>query len=272
MNTIKLNIKIFGILLVALVATTSCEYKEIADADFPEGLIYLPIAVLEDNVYTINTLPTNPTATEPENTYRFRLNMNDNEFIIPLSVYRSGLNNGASFTINITTDRDTIEALMISGELNSDVVILPEGKYTLAPSVQIKSGKDHVPFTLTVDLDYLIAGAASKKEYALAVNISSTAIESNPKLNTVVILISSEILLSSSNFTYEASKDNPKQITFTDASLYAMSYSWDFGDNETSTEMSPVHIFENQGTYVVKLKTTGATGLVSEKTETIVIE
>ena len=272
MNTVKLNIKIFGILLLTLVAITSCEYKEIADADFPEGLIYLPAAALSDSTYAINELPPNPTATNPEGPYKFRLDIDANEFIIPLSVFRSGLSNKASFTVNINTDRDTITALIASGELNSNVEFLPEGKYTLAPSIQMASGKDHAPFSLTVDLDFLTTGAVSKEVYALAINISSTACNSNPELNTVVILISSEILLSSPDFTYETSRENPKEITFTSTSQYAITHSWDFGDGETSTKESPSHTFENAGTYEVKLTTTGITGLISEKTETIVIE
>ena len=272
MNTIKLNIAKFGILLLALVAITSCEYKEIADADFPEGLIYLPAVALSDSAYMINTLPTNPTATNPEGSYRFRLDIDANEFIIPLSVFRSGMSNDASFTIDIKTDRDTVAALIASGDLDSNAEFLPEGKYTLTNSVKMGSGKDHVPFTLTVDLDFLITSAASKTKYALAVNISSDACNSNPNLSTVVILISSEILLSSSDFTYEASKTEPKEIAFTNKSQYATAYSWDFGNGKTSTAQSPVHIFENAGIYEVKLTATGITGSVSEKTETIVIE
>ena len=270
MKTIKLNIIKFGLFLLTFTALTSCEYKEIADADFPEGVIYLPVSLSDEGMYVINTLPANPMATEQEEPYQFRLNAN--EFIIPLSAYRSGLNKGASFTIDIKTDKDMVNALIASEELIGDVELLPEGKYTLDSSVKMESGKDYAPFTLKVNLDYLISGAASKKIYALAVNISSNACESNPELSKVVILISSEILLSSPDFTYEADKANPKQITFADASLYAITYKWNFGNGKTSTEKSPVHIYENAGTYEVKLVTTGVTGLVSEKTETIVIK
>jgi len=251
MKTIKLNIIKFGVFLLTFTVLASCEYKEIADADFPEGVIYLPVSLSDDGIYAISTLPANPTATAPESPYKFRLDINANEFIIPLSVYRSGLSNDASFTVDVKTDKDTVNALIASGELSSGVEILAEGTYTLESSVRMESGKNYAPFALTVDLDFLIAGAASQKTYALAVNISSTACDNNPDLSTVVILISSEILLSFPDFTYETDRANPKQVTFTDASQYAITYNWDFGDGKTSTEKSPVYIFENAGTYEV---------------------
>lgn len=42
-------------------------------------------------------------------------------------------------------------------------------------------------------------------------------------------------------------------ITFTNSSQNAMGYLWDFGDGNTSTESSPVHIYDGDGTYVVSL-------------------
>lgn len=53
----------------------------------------------------------------------------------------------------------------------------------------------------------------------------------------------------------------PLTIYFTDQSTGdIISWEWDFGDNHTSTEQNPIHIYEVPGTYTVKLKTTGPGG------------
>lgn len=56
-------------------------------------------------------------------------------------------------------------------------------------------------------------------------------------------------------------------IYFTNASKYATSYSWDFGDGSTSTEKSPTHNFAAAGVYKVKLTATNAVGSASKEQE-----
>ncbi|WP_305802690.1 PKD domain-containing protein [Lutibacter sp. A80] len=48
---------------------------------------------------------------------------------------------------------------------------------------------------------------------------------------------------------------------FTDASILAVSYSWDFGDGNTSEEPNPTHIYAGEGTYEVILTTTNDAGV-----------
>ncbi|EPY2286693.1 collagenase [Clostridium sporogenes] len=62
-------------------------------------------------------------------------------------------------------------------------------------------------------------------------------------------------------FYSEGSKDDGKIV----------SYNWDFGDNTTSTEKNPGHIYKNPGTYTVKLTVTDDKGLKAEKTSSITI-
>lgn len=45
----------------------------------------------------------------------------------------------------------------------------------------------------------------------------------------------------------------PYNAMFTNASLGGHDYSWSFGDGGTSTEMNPTHLYNNVGTYFVKL-------------------
>jgi PKD repeat protein len=52
----------------------------------------------------------------------------------------------------------------------------------------------------------------------------------------------------------------PLAVTFTDLSLYASSWVWDFGDGATSNNQNPVHTYQNAGSYPVSLTATGAGG------------
>ncbi|WP_158845756.1 PKD domain-containing protein [Algibacter sp. L1A34] len=50
-------------------------------------------------------------------------------------------------------------------------------------------------------------------------------------------------------------------VQFTDASILAVSHSWDFGDGTTSTEVNPTHIYAGEGSYEVTLTTTNDAGV-----------
>ncbi|MEC9106790.1 MAG: PKD domain-containing protein, partial [Candidatus Neomarinimicrobiota bacterium] len=70
-------------------------------------------------------------------------------------------------------------------------------------------------------------------------------------------------------FTYTVDENNGLLVNFTNASLNADSYSWDFGDGGTSTEMSPSHTYAADGTYNVSLTATnsGGSAVASESLE-----
>ena len=61
-------------------------------------------------------------------------------------------------------------------------------------------------------------------------------------------------------FSYEVDSENPLMVSFTNTSQDAETYSWDFGDGNTSEEMSPSHTYGDEGTYSVKLTASGAGG------------
>jgi PKD repeat protein len=54
-------------------------------------------------------------------------------------------------------------------------------------------------------------------------------------------------------------------VSFTSSSTNTDTYSWDFGDGETSTEMNPVHKYEGGGEFDVKLTVTGGGGTDNEE-------
>lgn len=72
------------------------------------------------------------------------------------------------------------------------------------------------------------------------------------------------------SFQFEIDETNFLQVTFTNFSQNANSYSWDFGDDNTSTEDNPTHTYEEGGTYTVTLTASNGTES-AERSETITI-
>jgi len=74
-----------------------------------------------------------------------------------------------------------------------------------------------------------------------------------------------------SKFNYQPDCNNKLQYTFTDRSIGALSWDWNFGDGTTYTGPNPpVHTFPANGTYNVSLATTnGACSYVGNRTITI---
>jgi len=62
------------------------------------------------------------------------------------------------------------------------------------------------------------------------------------------------------------------EYTFTNTSTDGVSYLWDFGDGNTSTEESPVHVYETPDIYEVTLTVTGATNLTGTLTKSVDIQ
>ncbi len=60
-------------------------------------------------------------------------------------------------------------------------------------------------------------------------------------------------------------------VTFTNSSMNADTYAWDFGDENTSTEESPEHTYAEEGTYIVTLTVTSADGVESTVSEEITV-
>ncbi|WP_282074030.1 PKD domain-containing protein [Polaribacter atrinae] len=68
------------------------------------------------------------------------------------------------------------------------------------------------------------------------------------------------------DFTFDV---NGLTVQFTDASLLAVTNTWDFGDGTTSTEVSPLHTFPAEATYDVTLTTTNEAGVSKSETKAV---
>jgi PKD repeat protein len=77
--------------------------------------------------------------------------------------------------------------------------------------------------------------------------------------------------LPSANFSYKTITGTWDQVKFTNLSISASDYEWDFGDGATSTEKEPTHTFADEGTYSVSLSASDKNLASSDVTMQVVI-
>ena len=251
----KINFVQLLLLTFLVVFATSCEYDEIRDADYPAQKIYLPSAI--DDIYLINDTNT------AVGTYRYELDLENNKVLIPIGVYRSGINNNGNITVDIAINNYKVNKLISSGDVvdanGHNLELIPESAYTLPTSVSISGGQELAIMTLAIDLDY-IAGQSNKR-LAVAISITSNQVEVDEEKSLAVLELNTRFIVPVAKFSYAVDKNNDKKFTFTNLSTYSTSYSWDFGDGATSTSDSTVvHQFSDFSTYNVKLTVKGITG------------
>lgn len=77
----------------------------------------------------------------------------------------------------------------------------------------------------------------------------------------------------SPSFSIVQSETNYLEYTFVNTSVNATDYTWDFGDEGTSTEQSPVHVYDVAGIYTVSVTALSSeTGLTAEFVTSIDIQ
>jgi len=74
------------------------------------------------------------------------------------------------------------------------------------------------------------------------------------------------------SFQYEISEENFLQVSFMNFSQNAETYSWNFGDGQTSSEENPTHTFTEVGNYTVVLNATNSAGVSATFQELIEIK
>lgn len=247
----------FIISLILFTLLFSCEKETIVrDAEYPGQSIYLP-AAYPDGQFVIDDI-TRKRGEQPIDgyLYRYLVDLGSNQFVVPLSVYRAGVNNDGNFTVNIKMNNDTITELNESRDLSDVLHIIPQDKYSIVNSVEMPNGEEVSPFELKIDLDYLLDHYPDKL-FALAVEISSAEREVSPDLSTVVVIIDTKIMKPTADFT---TSSDGKNVSFTNNSQMAGSYIWDFGDGYFSDAPSPTHTYAQSGDYNVSLTAIGITG------------
>jgi PKD repeat protein len=65
--------------------------------------------------------------------------------------------------------------------------------------------------------------------------------------------------------------DESEKLLLTNKSVNAVSYEWDFGNGNTSTEANPTYRYKIHGNYTVTLKATDALGNTQQTSQDIVV-
>jgi hypothetical protein len=257
-NNITGSIKLLVFFLGAALMFTSCEYQKIADDTYPPQLIYMPAAVYGNFVINTVALPVGSVPT-PGYTYRYLVDTLARQFIVPLGVYRSGINNDGAFNVNIAVNSDTITKLQnVAGKLPAGTLLLPSTDYSVAPSVEMKDGQEIASFDLKINLDLLITNYPGKN-YAIGISVSSDSRPVNPKFATTIIVIGTDMMKPTASFNSAVTAD-VKVWNFTSTSLMTVGYRWNYGDGSAAdTIKAPVHTYAASGTYTVTLTALGVT-------------
>lgn len=177
--------KRFASILVILAALTaalsSCsKYREYAPAEYPEPLLYIPAAL--DGVWNIDA-----------DNDRSDLDADGRKLLIHLGVAVSGLERKA-FPVELAYSRSTVNRMIDDGTFPVGVLPLPDGVCSMPESVEIAADATSALFDLAVNVNYLKDPEFIGRKFAVAVKISSETVQTNPDLETLVILIDPSFL------------------------------------------------------------------------------
>ncbi len=252
-----ISIKILILLIVFTYNMSSCDYEEFRSTEYPASKLYMPAAVR--GIFTIDNVPQRvewlPT---PGYAYDFKIDKENNKFVVPLGVYRSGIERKGNIDVNIEVKNDTVNMLIESEEIPESTTILSVDQYNLPKSVIVKDGSELGEFNLEINLDYLLSHP--DEIFALGVGISSNELEVNTDISTTIIVIYTKLLVPTADFSYSI---NNKTVNFTNESTFGMNYSWNFGDGDRSTSKNTSHTYSLSGNYIVTLTTEGVLGSVN---------
>lgn len=249
-------------LLTIVTLMVSCSYQEIADAEYPDQKIYMPASV--NGIFVIDNVPQRvdflPT---PGYAYRFRVDIDKNKLIVPLSVYRAGISRKGNISVSISSVNDTLAVLKNASVIPASTIVLPADKYVFPKTVEVQNNAELAAFDVEIDLNYLKSNPDAIIGFCISIN--SKGVEVNNKLKTTVVILHTKILKPKANFTFKPSATDSKTFVFTNTSEYGMTYVWNFGDGSPeSNEKSPTYTYTRSGDFEVTLTAIGVTGVADK--------
>ena len=178
--------------IYAVLAVSSCDVK-IVDAGYPSQKIYLPAAV-ESNIYTVDqaNISTGSTPTTG-NPYQFLIDYDEGTFTIPLSIYRSGINNDGAVNVDVWLDEELVYDTILDGGLSRDVEVIT-GDILLedVPSkVVIPDGQSSALFNVVLDYYYLLD--RPDRQMAFGISIDTDDRELNEEASRLIVVIDTSI-------------------------------------------------------------------------------
>jgi len=112
---------------------------------------------------------------------------------------------------------------------------------------------------------------ASPGTYTVTLTLIDTTYCNAPETITRQVRVAA---LTDANFTTPAMGCAPYNAVFSNTSSGGVSFTWDFGDGTTSTDVSPEHLYPNVGTYTVTLTAidSGTCNIIDTKTFVITVQ
>lgn len=179
---------LFVALQLSLVTLTSCEYRDYADADFPENTVYQPLAadILTINAKTNVSKEEVPTTGEPS---FFSVDKSSGKLVVRMGVIQSGIS-FISADVALRADLNALQQAQTDGVIADDVVLLPADAYSVPSSLKVSGAS--TPYELQVSLDAIKAHPG--KMVAVAVTLTSANIAVSETLATQIILIDADFI------------------------------------------------------------------------------
>lgn len=167
----------------------------------------------------------------------------------------SAINSCGSDTTTIT----------LTAQNNPNAIITPAGNLSVCPG-------DNLTLNATGGLNYLWSNGETGSSISASTEGTYWLIAGNncgsDSTSVYVNIDSVEALFIADTLSGLA----PLEVQFTNNSSFsATGFLWNFGDNSTSTDVSPIHIYQESGTYVVTLTAINASGCTESISATIVV-
>lgn len=180
----KLYIKqsIFVVSLLSVMIFIGCE-KNDKDVDYGDPKIYIPQGLTSGT--NLNFLVPKGLDSASRN---YIVDTKNNQVNVLLGVLRSGKVSDDAFSVNISTRPDTINTLITNNVL-TNTVLLPESLYKLPQTVSVTDGKNTASFYLSINLSLLKANYAGKKVALAVVASNPTKFSLSPVNNKVIIIV-----------------------------------------------------------------------------------
>ena len=196
-NTTKKYSLIIPVLtLMAISMFMGCEkYKELADTEYPDQVIYMSTASTDGTPYEITRPPDIseetwqvPTPGSPILPCGCRCQRSSYHW-----VWWGGKDNIGTINISIVSRPDTVSALISDGGLQAQ--LLPQSAYSFPSSITLQDGKDAVSFDLVMDQGFLLGHP--DQAFAIGISISSNDRKTNPQKETTVVVFNTSLLVDS---------------------------------------------------------------------------